>query len=83
MLTAADHASPSWSQLSVASGAYLQAFLAIQPCRESAWRKTPQGRKARAGYMRKYREALKRRGEAKDYRREPGRKVLLDYKKGE
>lgn len=56
--------------------------LCSQPCRESAWRKTPKGRKARADYMRQYRKTMARLEEAKGYRRKVGRMIHLDLKKG-
>jgi hypothetical protein len=59
--------------------------LCSQQCRESACRKTPTGRKARAKYMRDYRKILRRLEEAKTrgYQQKRGWKLHLDLKKGE
>jgi ribosomal protein S27AE len=54
-------------------------------CQQSAWRKTPAGRKARAEYMRSYRKNRRQLEEAKSkgYHRKRGRKLHVSLKKGE
>jgi len=59
--------------------------LCSQRCRESAWRKTDEGRKARATYMKRYRKSLKalEGAKTKGYRRKRGRNLHVELRKGE
>jgi hypothetical protein len=62
-----------------------RSTLCSQRCRESAWRKTDAGRKARAAYMRDLRAKRKRLWEAKQRGRilKRGRNLHVSLKRGE
>jgi hypothetical protein len=63
----------------------LKQLFCSDNCRVKAWQKKPAGRKARADYMRRYRETLKKRLEKSGdlIRLRRGRKVHIDLKKGD
>ena len=63
----------------------LKQLFCSDNCRVKAWQKKPAGRKARADYMRRYRQTLKKRLEKSGdlIRLRRGRKIHVDLKKGE